>query len=228
MANGTVMASDAHWTGYASLEDSHAKIAFEVFDSGGNWAFLFGKPALEAFKAVHDYGNDTITIPGIKGCTVIKNEALHPYHARIAKLAGANLALDVKQYKPKWLKLDKNANKEVAPVCIVTNDTETQDAEPGTNTTAKGFDTKQSLHTRHMNTFKPECVQAVLDAVTLGPDLTDEQRAKASTLIADFADCFALSVSEVTQVPGAVHRLNIPENTKFSTKIQQRPLTPPQ
>jgi len=140
MANGTVMASDAHWTGYASLGDSHAKIAFKVFDSGGN-------PTLEAFKAVHDYGNDTITIPGIKGRTVIKNEALHPYHAHIAKLAGANLALDVKQYKPEWLKLDENTDKEAAPICIVMNDTKTQAAELGTNITMEGFDMKQSLHT---------------------------------------------------------------------------------
>ena len=49
-----------------------------------------------------------------------------------------------------------------------------------------------------------------------------------NNLSREFADCFALSVSEVTQVPGAVHHLNIPTNAKFSTKVQQRPLTPPQ
>ena len=47
-----------------------------------------------------------------------------------------------------------------------------------------------------------------------------------SDLIPEFADCFVLSVSEVTQVLGTVHHLNIPTNAKFSTKVQQRPLTP--
>ena len=64
--------------------------------------------------------------------------------------------------------------------------------------------------------------------VTLGPNLTNDERAKASDLIREFADCFALAVGEVTQVPGAVHWLNIPNDVKFSTKVHQCPLTPPQ
>jgi hypothetical protein len=43
-----------------------------------------------------------------------------------------------------------------------------------------------------------------------------------------FADVFALSVSKVKQVEGAVHRLNIEPDTKFSTKVHQKPLMPPQ
>lgn len=47
-------------------------------------------------------------------------------------------------------------------------------------------------------------------------------------LISEFADVFALSVSKVTQVEGTVHWLNIDPNAKFSTKVHQKPLTPPQ
>src|SRR5712664_3798909 len=126
MANGSVMASDACWTDYAYLGDARAKIAFEVFDSGGNWAFLFGKPSLEAFRAIHNYGNDTVIVPGVKGSTIIRNEAQHPYHMRIAKSAGVNLALDVKQYAPEWLNCGDNAETKPTPICIVSNDTETQ------------------------------------------------------------------------------------------------------
>lgn len=42
--------------------------------------------------------------------------------------------------------------------------------------------------------------------------------------LAKYADCFALSISEVNAVPGAVHKLNIPEGTSFKTKIPQRPM----
>lgn len=47
-------------------------------------------------------------------------------------------------------------------------------------------------------------------------------------LLAEFADCFALSMSEVLPVEGAEHTLNIPEGSKFRTKVNQRPLSVPQ
>ena len=100
--------------------------------------------------------------------------------------------------------------------------------EPGTEIPTEGLEVNESLYTRHTDAFKPERVQAVLNTVTIGPNLTDDERKKANNLIGKFADCFALAVSEVTQVPGAVHHLNIPKDVKFSTKVQQRPLTPPQ
>ena len=64
--------------------------------------------------------------------------------------------------------------------------------------------------------------------MTLGPDLTNMEQEIAKALIIEYADCFTLTVGEVTQVPDMAHQLNIPENTKFSTKIHQHPLTPPQ
>jgi hypothetical protein len=327
MANGSVIPSEAHWEGYVNLAGIRVVIAFKVFDSGSNWAFLFGKPSLEAFNVIHNYGNDTVAITGIGGLITIRNQAQYPHYAHIAKTAGVNLGLDVKQYKLEWLtctpdaveaatrtaakasledvttgdkrrrhkpksvkrarqRLQRKAavlavtpkarlvggrrwagkrsrtatlkeggpkvsmelpkqmsanrcntrpdetepivTEPTAPICIVTNDERVQTSDLGAEIPTDGLDANESLYTRHTNAFKPERVQAVLDTVTLGPNLTEDQRKKASNLISKFADCFALAVSEVTEVPGAVHRLNIPNNTKFSTKVHQRPLTPPQ
>ena len=47
-------------------------------------------------------------------------------------------------------------------------------------------------------------------------------------LIAKHAECFTLSMSEVTPVEGAAHRLNIPRDMQFRTKVSQRLQTPPQ
>lgn len=47
-------------------------------------------------------------------------------------------------------------------------------------------------------------------------------------LIEEFADCFALSMSEVIPVQDAIHKLNIPDDATFSCKVRQKPLTPPQ
>ncbi|KAI0336935.1 hypothetical protein BDW22DRAFT_1298383, partial [Trametopsis cervina] len=76
--------------------------------------------------------------------------------------------------------------------------------------------------------FAAPRVAAVLDGIRIGDDLSDGERQRVRDLIAEFADCFALSLGEVSAVPGAVHRLNIPDGTPFSTKVQQRSLTPPQ
>ena len=84
-----------------------------MFDSGGNWAFLFGKPSLEAFDAIHNYGNDTVTVTGIGGSIAVQNQAQYPHYTFIAKVAGVNLALDVKQYELEWL-THKPDNEEAA------------------------------------------------------------------------------------------------------------------
>ena len=44
----------------------------------------------------------------------------------------------------------------------------------------------------------------------------------------EYADCFALSIKEVNAIPGAVHKLNIPEGITFCTKIPPRSYNPDQ
>lgn len=43
-----------------------------------------------------------------------------------------------------------------------------------------------------------------------------------------FADCFALSLSKVNLIAGAVHKLNVPEGATFRTKVPQHSLNPDQ
>ncbi|TFY75650.1 hypothetical protein EWM64_g8362 [Hericium alpestre] len=86
----------------------------------------------------------------------------------------------------------------------------------------------KSVFTRSTDPFNPICVAAILEQVTIGSSLSPEQRHIVITLLTDFADCFALSVSEVKHVDGAFHHLDIPANATFNMKPRQRPLTPPQ
>ena len=58
--------------------------------------------------------------------------------------------------------------------------------------------------------------------------LTDDQLKYLKTIITKYADCFALSLSEVNAIPGAVHKLNVPPNTTFRTKAPQRAYNPDQ
>ena len=74
----------------------------------------------------------------------------------------------------------------------------------------------RSIYTRATNPFLNERVEAVVKAVTIGDTVTEEQRHRITGLVREFADCFALSVGEVSPVPGAIHKLDIPANTSFS------------
>jgi hypothetical protein len=85
-----------------------------------------------------------------------------------------------------------------------------------------------SVYTRATDPFNPARVAEVHRLVQLGPDLTDEQRTEVQTPVASYADIFALAVSEVNPVKGAVYAPKIPVDHKFSTKVHQRPLTQPQ
>ncbi|KAJ7176152.1 hypothetical protein C8R43DRAFT_872903, partial [Mycena crocata] len=64
MANGSLVPSIGYWEGYIRFGGARIRACFEVFPSGGSWSFLFGKPLLEGFGAVHDYSTDTISVPG--------------------------------------------------------------------------------------------------------------------------------------------------------------------
>ncbi|KAF8193987.1 hypothetical protein K438DRAFT_1588889, partial [Mycena galopus ATCC 62051] len=62
MADGRLTPSIGTWTGSVTLGGKTHRGRFEIFDSRGAWALLFGKPLLEQFDAVHKYGPDTLHI----------------------------------------------------------------------------------------------------------------------------------------------------------------------
>ena len=94
MANRIVIQSQAVWKGTLELKGIRMEGEFEVFDSGGGWKFLFGKPLLRCFQAVHDYDTDTVFIRSEHGTAI-----LHSSNAQEALTAPAGkcLASDAEQ-----------------------------------------------------------------------------------------------------------------------------------
>ena len=83
-----------------------------------------------------------------------------------------------------------------------------------------------SLFTRTTDPRNPRRVAEILKHVKIGPDLSEDERKQVQTLIAEYADCFALSVWEVLPIPGAEHRIHVPPNITFPKKVpHQRQLT---
>ncbi|KAG2748530.1 hypothetical protein P692DRAFT_20687363, partial [Suillus brevipes Sb2] len=62
MANGSLVPSQGVWKGTLKWGSATITTSFEVFDSGGVWKMLIGKPLLEQFGAIHDYALDQITL----------------------------------------------------------------------------------------------------------------------------------------------------------------------
>jgi len=81
---------------------------------------------------------------------------------------------------------------------------------------------------RKTDRFKQKRVQEIIDKVTIGQDLTEEQCMGVITLIQEFADVFALTLSEVQPVKFIRHALNLPPGTKGPSQASQKPLTEPQ
>lgn len=232
MGNGVIIPSLAVWEGSIQLGEVTVRGEFEVFDSGGSWAFLLGKPLLKAFHAEQDYREDTVTIRGNNGKEEkLLNEIKKPRAG--GDKPGVNLTLDMKQRSNAiGGSSEQNPPPREVPhdVCHDLTETLTDTVIPAVNilSTEDPKPKPESIFTRESNPHKAERVRKILQEVTIGPDITPEQRQEIHGLLEEYADCFALSIKEVNAIPGAVHKLNIPEGTTFRTKIPPRTYNPDQ
>src|ERR1700683_458457 len=73
--------------------------------------------------------------------------------------------------------------------------------------------------------FTDERVNEILSKIEFGTDLTADQLAEVKDLVREFADVFALSISEVFYVDWHHHHLNVDPNVKLPHRMSQRPIT---
>ncbi|PPQ91961.1 hypothetical protein CVT25_004435 [Psilocybe cyanescens] len=78
---------------------------------------------------------------------------------------------------------------------------------------------------RVVDPFNDVRVEEILKSVEIGPDLSEEQRREVHELIKEYADVFALSLSEVLYVDWYKHKLNVDTTQNFPTRVNQRPVT---
>lgn len=253
MANGTCVPSAGRWIGNVHLGTQNVRSTFEVFPSGGGWSLLFGKPLLEQFKAVHDYGNDTIYLPKDNGerDTVVNSQSETPKHdaeKRTKSLQGEYTPPSRQVSLLNHTKSEQINKHNIPDVTVIPAKSETAPAEeqsckkrrgrrsrlkerknrthvpqgPGfwdavwtigdSTITGNGdmqpeveIDGNTSLFTRQTDPFKPKRVAEILRQIKIGSDVSAEEREQIIALVAEFADCFALSVREVLPIPGAEH-----------------------
>ncbi|KAJ7209931.1 hypothetical protein C8J57DRAFT_1540122 [Mycena rebaudengoi] len=95
MADGRLVPSIGTWTGPVTLGGKTHCGCFEVFDSGGAWALLFGKPLLEIFDAMHGYKPDVLHLRDGKDWISLPNQFFDVAGAASSSLIG--LTTDIKQ-----------------------------------------------------------------------------------------------------------------------------------
>ena len=232
MGNGVLVPSLAVWRGRVRLKEVTVEGEFEVFDSGGSWAFLLGKPLLRSFRAEQAYEPDTVSIRDDSNKKeILLNEIKRPRAG--GDMPGVNLTLDVKQRdsvaggssetKPPSREVQDNVPHKLT-------ETHTDNTTPPVNilTSSEAKTDLESVLTRETEPHKPERVRRIIQEVTIGSDVTNEQRQSVHDILEEFADCFALSIKEVNVIPHAVHKLNIPNGATFRTKIPPRSYNPDQ
>ena len=133
---------------------------------------------------------------------------------------GVNLTLDVKQHdiieggssemKPPRREVLNTLSNDPVKICT----DKTTCSVYVTSNEAPRFDPDAVL-TRESDPHKPERVKKIIQEITIGPDVTQEQRQIVQELLKEYVNCFALSIKEVNAIPGTVHKLNIPEGATF-------------
>jgi hypothetical protein len=101
------------------------------------------------------------------------------------------------------------------------------DSAPGTKQPKIPVGADTSIFTHATAPHEARRVAEILWHIEIGPDLSPAEWITVKETIADFADIYALSISEVEHIPGAYHKLHIPEGATFNTKICQQHLSPP-
>lgn len=309
MANGLVVPSVGCWEGEVRVGGVTRRGVFEVFDSGGAWSLLFGKPLLAEFGIVRTYrpdiaylsnGSSILRLANLSSPVPFPKDAQLSEAERLAALLAAAKGLDCEdgenlQTPTLGVRLSTSAGvsdvgsevpggfvedvesvgdegvveRDVAGVYDELEAADGEDCESGTDEEGTGWlgggpmpldpevdwrsvwiveevvggddfgepgaeqpiltkTFEPSILSRRTNPFLPARVDAVLAEVTIGLDLSVEEKHRVVALLREFADCFALSMSEVLPVEGAAHKLYLPEGATFRTKVNQRPLTPPQ
>ncbi|KAG1725895.1 uncharacterized protein EDB91DRAFT_1254580 [Suillus paluster] len=79
----------------------------------------------------------------------------------------------------------------------------------------------RSIYTRHMWPENPAQVAKILSLITFGEDLSQEQHMQLEDFVWKRAKNFVLSLKEITPILGAYLNLNVPKNTTFNLHTHQ-------
>ncbi|QRW20470.1 Retrovirus-related Pol polyprotein from transposon opus [Rhizoctonia solani] len=294
VADGKASRCLGQWTGQVKLAGQAQWSSFEVFDLGGAFEVLLGKPWLTQAKATQSFINNTLHLPGltpipnayplVEGWTRKEPNKLNKEGTEAIEESGVAGA------KPEELKPERE-EKVQQPECkaetgdgcrrsrrlaargswywVPENQVALLEREAGMERMGMGENprprerldkaitqAKRALarqekaeaaapkkqldamnigkeHNTHLpanqsqrwtDPFAADRVAKIQNRVSVGENLTTNQKAHIRGLVASYANVFALDLLEVTSVKTHLHKLNIPPSAKFQTQVGQKPL----
>ena len=198
MADGNIVKPIAVWKGKMEIEGVKVFGSFEVFDSGGNWDFLLGKPLLTSFHAIHEYTSDTISISNNGTSALLKSQykSLPKETKEVNEICPRKPETredqmgSIETLPPKEVQVDsRNIEhttdtvpvEETEPDNTATSDTRNLQTDDPTSSTEIDISILEdklegNVFTRHTDPFKKERVEEILRQIKVGPDLNDEER----------------------------------------------------
>ena len=201
MADGSIVKPAAAWHGEMEISGVQVEGSFEVFESQGNWEFLFGKPLLTAFHVVHEYTNDTVTIENKGHTAILKNQnslapktQVNPNRAGTIEKEQEDLKGSVNVLPSREVPIEPPDNNEhTVDTHLIetppTQETEVQRDKPQKASVEVEIDvdslkSEGDIFTRLTDPWKTERVNEILKQVKIGPDLSEEERTKVLEFIA--------------------------------------------
>ena len=89
------------------------------------------------------------------------------------------------------------------------------------NRTADPGDRANRASQRARDPANPEQMQAILQKISIGTDITDDEQMTVIDLIKEYLDIFALNLSEVFPVDFMTHKLKLDPDIVLLRKVHQ-------
>lgn len=205
MANGNLTPSAGRWIGHIQVAAHTVVAEFEIFDHSSGWEVLIGKGLLAQIGAVQDYQADTVLLTPTGDVLTNHNIIGTP---KPSTQPATSAVVQIQQPQGRLGRTARHRQRQQRQLAAGLADHQ--------DPPRQAMETPLVAAMEYAgDRFHPDRIRRILDLVRIGEDLTGHQRQQVTDLIREFADCFALSVDEVRLIPGAQHKIIIPEGATF-------------
>ena len=166
-------------------------------------------------QAIHKYDTDEITIQVQGQMTTITNE----------EDTDPRETAHMRKEEMEQQTMKRGTQSELT---VTVHHIESEPRQTKDNRTADPRDRANRASQRARDPANLERMQAILQKILIGTDITDDKWMMVIDLIKECPDIFTLNLSEVFPVDFMMHKLKLDPDIVLLRKVHQRPITEPQ
>ena len=199
VADNHQITSKGMWTGTVDVAGTVTTQSLEIFKSNSTFQVILGKLWLHSIQAIHRYNTDEITIQAQGHMTTITNDNGHLIAQTMTK-CNPGEATGCPTAKRQQVTAEDMEPQQMRAI------DEAPRADPG--------EKANKMSQRATDPANPEWVQAILEKISIGTDLTNREKMAVTDLKKEYPDIFAFSLSEVFPVNFVTHKLKLDPNIR--------------